>query len=81
MRQNGYPERDVSDSFAFLYIEDDKQVGHDIPLAGVCGCFRGGGGGGVVNCFKKSLLKLLAHTISTFFYFFFKGVHMMGTFK
>ena len=44
MRQNGYPERDVSDSFAFLYIEDDKQVGHDIPLAGVCGCFRGGGG-------------------------------------
>lgn len=29
MRQNGYSERDIADSFAFLYIDDDKQVGHD----------------------------------------------------
>ena len=30
MRQSGYSERDIADSFAFLYIEDDKQVSHGI---------------------------------------------------
>lgn len=54
MRQNGYTEREMADSYAFLFVESDRQVGSVL-------FFLGGGWGLKQICLHLSPFFVCMH--------------------